>query len=54
MLVSCKKCSVRVHASEYLSPFSSPVPAAWACLLEVVVTYWPSQLRILGKSVAGG
>lgn len=39
MLVSCKKCSVRVHASEYLSPALTGT----SCLLEAVVTEWPSQ-----------
>lgn len=39
MLVSCKKCSVRVHASEYLSPALTET----SCFLEAVVTEWPSQ-----------
>lgn len=38
MLVSCKKCSVRVHASEYLSP-----PLTGSFLKLQVVTEWPSQ-----------
>lgn len=36
MLVSCKKCSVRVHASEYLSPFLLlSQPACWKLLSPV-------------------
>lgn len=36
ILVSCKKCSVRVHASECLTFSLCPVPGAWACSLEVL------------------
>lgn len=45
MLVSCKKCSVRVHASEYLSPFP-PVPAAGpACWKLLTPIGLPSLLQ---------
>lgn len=38
LLVSCKKCSVRVHASECLSPFPCALShGAWAFSLEVLV-----------------
>lgn len=45
MLVSCKKCSVRVHASEYLS-VPPPVPTAWpACWKVLSPVGLPSVLQ---------
>lgn len=46
ILVSCKKCSVRVHASECLTFSLCPVPGAWACSSEVLapISFSPSLL----------